>query len=164
MICYFDRAESRICYNFCQIQPIVLYRTETDIPAAINRNKLMWLMTAHMSVLIGSVTNIQADSLIFCLRTVSLPKFSHENNIYVMRFRLWFILHYLSGVCKFRRYQMWICFLVFNPITGLDRPWVLQEIEAPRFEDNRHMKVVRLSALRTGRLYPPGNIPGTHFY
>jgi hypothetical protein len=26
--------------------------------------------------------------------------------------------------------------------------------EAPRFQDNRHMKVVRLSALRTGRLYP----------
>jgi len=25
------------------------------------------------------------------------------------------------------------------------------------------MKVVRLSALRTGRLYRPGNIPGTHF-
>ena len=25
------------------------------------------------------------------------------------------------------------------------------------------MKVVRLSALRTGRHYPPGNIPGTHF-
>jgi ABC-type dipeptide/oligopeptide/nickel transport system permease component len=35
--------------------------------------------------------------------------------------------------------------------------------QAPRFVDNRHMKVVRLSALRTGRLYPPGNIPGTHF-
>ena len=29
-----------------------------------------------------------------------------------------------------------------------------QELEAPRFEDNRHMKVVRLSALCTGRLYP----------
>jgi hypothetical protein len=26
------------------------------------------------------------------------------------------------------------------------------------------MKVVRLSTLRTGRLYPPENIPGTHFY
>jgi hypothetical protein len=25
------------------------------------------------------------------------------------------------------------------------------------------MKVVRLSALRIGRLYPPGIIPGTHF-
>ena len=38
-----------------------------------------------------------------------------------------------------------------------------QEVEAPRFQDNRHMKVVRLSALSTGRLYPPGIIPGTHF-
>jgi hypothetical protein len=26
-----------------------------------------------------------------------------------------------------------------------------------------HMKVVKLSALHTGRLYPPGNIAGTHF-
>jgi hypothetical protein len=48
-------------------------------------------------------------------------------------------------------------------ITGLDRPLGFQEIEAHRFIDNRHMKVVRLSALRTGRLYPPRNIPGTHF-
>jgi hypothetical protein len=28
------------------------------------------------------------------------------------------------------------------------------EVEAPEFLDNLHMKVVRLSALRTGRLYP----------
>jgi hypothetical protein len=27
-----------------------------------------------------------------------------------------------------------------NPITGLDRPIVFQEVEAPRFQDNRHMK------------------------
>ena len=40
------------------------------------------------------------------------------------------------------------------PITGLDRPWGFQETEAPRFKDSRHMKVVRLSALNTGRLYP----------
>ena len=33
-------------------------------------------------------------------------------------------------------------------------PWGFQEVEAPRFQDNRHMKVVGLSALRTGRLYP----------
>jgi hypothetical protein len=30
---------------------------------------------------------------------------------------------------------------------------MVQEFEAPRFQDNRHMKVVRLSAVRTGRLY-----------
>jgi len=41
-----------------------------------------------------------------------------------------------------------------SPITGLDRPWEFQEVEASRFQDNRHMKVVRLSAIRTGRLYP----------
>jgi len=29
-----------------------------------------------------------------------------------------------------------------------------QEVEALRFQDNRHMKVVKLSALHTGRLYP----------
>ena len=38
---------------------------------------------------------------------------------------------------------------------SLDRPWGLQEVEAPIFQENRHMQVVRLSALRTGRLYPP---------
>ena len=41
-----------------------------------------------------------------------------------------------------------------NSITVLDRPWGFQQVLAPRFQDNRHMKVVRLSALRTGRLYP----------
>jgi hypothetical protein len=28
-----------------------------------------------------------------------------------------------------------------NPITGLDRPRGFQEVEAPRFHDNRHMEV-----------------------
>jgi hypothetical protein len=50
-----------------------------------------------------------------------------------------------------------------SPITGLDWPLGFQEVEATRFQDNQRMKVVEMSALRTGRLYPPGNIPGTHF-
>jgi hypothetical protein len=31
---------------------------------------------------------------------------------------------------------------------------MFQGVEAPEFLDNRHMKVVMLSSLRTGRLYP----------
>ena len=45
----------------------------------------------------------------------------------------------------------------------LDRPWGFQEVETPRFQGSRHMKVVSLSALRTGCLCLPRNIPGTHF-
>jgi hypothetical protein len=41
-----------------------------------------------------------------------------------------------------------------NSITGLERPWGFQEADAPRCPDNGHMKVVRLSALCTSRLYP----------
>jgi hypothetical protein len=40
------------------------------------------------------------------------------------------------------------------PATGQDRPLGFQELEATESLDNRHMKVARLSALRTGRLYP----------
>jgi len=36
------------------------------------------------------------------------------------------------------------------------RPKVFQEFEAARFGDNRHMNVVPLDGLRTGRLYPQG--------
>jgi hypothetical protein len=50
-----------------------------------------------------------------------------------------------------------------NPITCLDRPWGFQEVEAPRFQDNRHIKVISLSALGTGRLYPR-KYSCPHFY
>ena len=46
-----------------------------------------------------------------------------------------------------------------NPITGLNKPRGFQEVEVPRFQDNRHMKVVRLSALRTVRFYPQEIFP-----
>ena len=49
-----------------------------------------------------------------------------------------------------------------TPLQALGRPLGFQEVEAPRI--SRHLKVVRLSALRTGRLYSQGKIPGTHFY
>jgi hypothetical protein len=40
------------------------------------------------------------------------------------------------------------------PLQAWAGPWGVQEVETPEFLYNRHMKVVRLSALRTGRLYP----------
>ena len=45
---------------------------------------------------------------------------------------------------------------------GIDRGGGFIEVKAPRFQDNRHMNVVRLSPTHRTPL-PPGNIPGTHF-
>ena len=49
--------------------------------------------------------------------------------------------------------QAWLC------------PWGSRRLGLPEFLDSRNMKVVRLSALGTGRLYPPppGDNAGTHF-
>jgi len=44
------------------------------------------------------------------------------------------------------------------------RHWEFQEVKAPRFWDNWHMKKVQLSAPHTSCLYPSGNIPGSHFF
>ena len=48
---------------------------------------------------------------------------------------------------------------VYRPRETLRNP----EGKGSRFQDNRHMEVISLSAVRTGHLYFPGNIPGTHF-
>jgi len=46
-----------------------------------------------------------------------------------------------------------------TPIQAWAGPYGFMRLRLLDFLDNRHMKVVRLLALRTGRLYPPG----THF-
>jgi hypothetical protein len=38
------------------------------------------------------------------------------------------------------------------PLQALTFPWGFRRLRLPEFLDNRHLKVVRLSALRTGRL------------
>ena len=50
-----------------------------------------------------------------------------------------------------------------SAFTGLDRPLGFQEVQAPRFQDNQQTKMLRLSALKTGRLYSLANIPDTYF-
>ena len=49
------------------------------------------------------------------------------------------------------------------PLQVWTGPGESQEFEVPRFQNNRHVKVLSLSAIVTGRLYPPVNIPGTRF-
>ena len=48
------------------------------------------------------------------------------------------------------------------PLQAWTGPWGSRRLRLPEVLDSRHVKVVRLSALRTGLLYPPGRIPGTH--
>jgi hypothetical protein len=48
------------------------------------------------------------------------------------------------------------------PLQAWTSPEGSRRLKDPRFHDNRRMKGVRLSALRTGRLYPQRNVPGTH--
>ena len=49
------------------------------------------------------------------------------------------------------------------PIQAWTGPLASRRLRIPGFLDSWHMKVVRLCALRTCRLYPSGNICGTHF-
>ena len=38
-----------------------------------------------------------------------------------------------------------------------------RRLRLPGFSENEHMKVASLSALPTGRIYPPWKVPGTDF-
>jgi hypothetical protein len=60
----------------------------------------------------------------------------------------------LKGGSPMQPHTFLYIYITPPPIADLDNPLGFQEVEAPRFLDNQHMKVVRLSALRTGRLYP----------
>jgi hypothetical protein len=49
------------------------------------------------------------------------------------------------------------------PLQAWTGPEGSRRLRLPEFLDSRYIKAVRLSALRTRRLYLPRNIPGTHF-
>jgi hypothetical protein len=59
---------------------------------------------------------------------------------------------FMSIILKLLRWKVKV--KVKQSHCGPCRPWGFQEGEAPRFQDSRHMEVRRLSALRTGLLYP----------
>jgi len=49
------------------------------------------------------------------------------------------------------------------PLQAWAGPLDYKRLRLPEFLDNQHTKVVRLSVLLTGRIYPAGYIPSTHF-
>jgi hypothetical protein len=93
--------------------------------------------------------------------------------------------HKISCGCFIIRYISILCFLVITNVNMANtrtsttsckgkvklshcmhgQALGTRRLRLPELLDSPHMKVVRLSALRTVRLYPPlpGNIPGTHF-
>jgi len=74
-----------------------------------------------------------------------------EQTVYVLRWRLYYGSSHEDSMASKRH---------SNPCTGLDRPWGLQEVEAPRISKQSAPTVV--SPTHRPPL-PPGNIPGTHF-
>jgi hypothetical protein len=50
-----------------------------------------------------------------------------------------------------------------TPLQARTSPYGYRSLRLPEFLDYRRMKVVRLSALLIGRLYPLSDIAGTHF-
>jgi len=50
-----------------------------------------------------------------------------------------------------------------NSVQSYCRPIGYHEVDAPSCPECRYMKLASLPVQSTGRLYPPGNIPGTLF-
>jgi hypothetical protein len=53
--------------------------------------------------------------------------------------------------------------LMAVPVQTWTGPEGSMRLRLPEFLDSRHKRVVKLSVLRTGRLYPAGDTSGTHF-
>jgi hypothetical protein len=68
----------------------------------------------------------------------------------VTRYRNWLMLHRVSQ----RRTEQGRGKAA--PVLAQVHPDASRRLRLPGFLDNRHVNVVRLSALRTGRLYPQG--------
>ena len=119
------------------------------------------LLRCHLFQIIVKAVNGEAICLCFCLvrRLLIWPRFRTPKWRMIIKNESEWICRELVRVCrkKFEHSKKYS-----NSLTGLYMPWGFHEVEAPRFRDSRHVKVVRL-ALSTCRLYPPGNIPGTHF-
>ena len=68
--------------------------------------------------------------------------------------------------CRWRtRYCLWCtsAIAVSQFLYRLYKPLWYQQVQAPRFHDSRHMKIVRLLALRTGHFHPTQDTTDINF-
>jgi hypothetical protein len=95
----------------------------------------------------------------------------HENFLPSNRHLIW-ALKQNFGVQKFKQdrdavtaVKPWLIIKKSKsiPVQTCTRPKRPSSFRLPVCLDNRHMKVVKLPALRTDDIHSPGNIPGTHF-
>jgi len=94
---------------------------------------------------------IQSDNLWKLNKSISL---SITENL-KKKVRITTTRHFKASAKPYSR-KIWEACIKKRVKQSLYRPWEFHEVEAP-------MKLLRLSALRTGCLYTPGNIPGTQF-
>ena len=104
-----------------------------------------WLeKTGRSSALLAKILNLRTTKVYICIKVWLLYRQPRDYTYDTM-----LIFHRWS--------HMWILKINIKVKVEVNkshyRPWVFQEFEASRFQDNRHMKVVRLSGLCTGRLY-----------
>ena len=72
----------------------------------------------------------------------------------LLSYHLAFITHELMLIELYKIMQVYA--YERNVKQFLNRPWVFKEVRTPRFQDNKHAKVVNLSTLSTDRIYPLG--------
>jgi hypothetical protein len=72
--------------------------------------------------------------------------------------------HFNNLTCQKKLVSKYLCKCECNNLgtvqLGFERS---RRFRLPGFSYSRYIIVARLSALRAGRLYAPGRIPGTHF-
>jgi len=110
--------------SYYAVFPRLLYATFVNCAYLLCRGK-------------GELVHVRASvSCRFTVKTIRVK----ENSTAYLSGRGWFQVPYKPAV------------KTGNVKQTLERPRGFQEVEAPRFHDNRHKKVVKLSTLRTGRL------------
>ena len=102
--------------------------------------------------------NVQGQLFLFFHCTFSFPSFYTQIKYTIHKYISKYDVHYTAFHHSWRQWKGKAI-----PLQAWTGPESSRRLRLPDFKTIGTKKVVRLSVLHTGRLYPPGNIPGTHF-